>query len=324
MKNRLAKLALLIGRESAQSELKWMKQKQPNKLLDMLDRRLCGEPLQYILGPVLSPRLRSPLSSLTGTTPFGPLDLLTRPPTLIPRPETEDWALRLARTRTPSPTHPVRVLDLCTGSGCIPLLLCHLWPPGSTRAVGVDISPDAIRLATDNTVRSASSTRAPITPDDNNIIRIPSISQQHRLRNRVESENVFKPFLGDIHDPDLLHRLDPHPPFDVITANPPYIPRHVYHTLPSSVKDYEDPHALIGDYPDAPVQDGLSFYRSIAALLARKGVLADNATIALEVGHDQAHAVKHILRRTPGLRLGHIEIWKDPWHKERVVFARVA
>ena len=227
---------------------------------------------------------------LPGTTPFGPLHLLTRPPTLIPRPETEHWALRLARLE---PTRPVRVLDLCTGSGCIPLLLCHLWPQGSTRAVGVDVSPHAIRLATDNTSRS-----------------------------RAPAGNVFTPLLGDILDPLLLRRLDPPPPFDVITANPPYIPAHVFPTLPSSVRDYEDPRALIGDAPDDPRQDGLSFYRAIAALLAREGVLAPDALIALEVGHDQARAVTRILGQT--LRLGHVEIWRDPWDKDRVVFARAA
>jgi release factor glutamine methyltransferase len=157
----------------------------------------------------------------------------------------------------------------------------------------VDVSPHAVRLAADNTLRS----------------RVP---------------NVFTPLLGDIHDPRLLRRLDPPPPFDVITANPPYIPAHVYRTLPPSVRDHEDPRALIGDAPGDPRQDGLSFYRAIAALLARKGVLAPDALIALEVGHDQAHAVMHILAQTPGLHLGQVQIWRDPWDKDRVVFARAA
>lgn len=341
MQNRLAKLALLLGRECANQELKWMKQSRPAPLLlDALDRRLAGEPLQYILGPLPfhlpPPPLTSSLSP--GTTPFGPLDLLTRPPTLIPRPETEDWVLRLARTRTPDVTRPIRVLDLCTGSGCIPLLLCHIWPQGSTRAVGVDISPDAIRLAADNTARSQSSThtRHPIiditaAPSTKSIrsrshFHVKEDQDRYWLGQKpdTDSENVFTPLLGDIHDPGLLQRLEPPPPFDVITANPPYIPLHVYHTLPSSVKDYEDSRALIGDPLDAPHKDGLSFYRTIAALIARKGVLAEGAVVALEVGDGQAHAVQHILRHTPDLNLEQIETWKDPWDKERVVFARVA
>ncbi|KAH0827387.1 S-adenosyl-L-methionine-dependent methyltransferase [Lanmaoa asiatica] len=325
MQNRLAKLALVIGRECADQELKWiMKQsRHTDSILVMLDRRLAGEPLQYILG----------------TTPFGPLHLLTRPPTLIPRPETEDWALRLARTRTPDPTRPLRVLDLCTGSGCIPLLLCHLWPSGSIRAVGVDISPDAIRLAAENTAKSRTSYAHTCITAANHL-RIPTHSQAQQDQNRhrtptrgqqqpdveidTKSRNVFTPLLGDIHDPALLKRLDPPPPFDVITANPPYIPLHDYHTLPSSVRDYEDPRALIGDPPNSPHQDGLSFYRTIAALIAREGVLAEHAVVALEVGQGQAHAVEHILRHTSDLRLAQTEIWKDPWDRERVVFARIA
>ncbi|KAG8213582.1 S-adenosyl-L-methionine-dependent methyltransferase [Butyriboletus roseoflavus] len=328
VQNRLAKLALVIGRECADQELKWMKQSRPTALLDTLDRRLAGEPLQYILGRCIftPPPIPALTQRVLGTTPFGPLDLLTRPPTLIPRPETEDWALRLARTRTPDPTRPVRVLDLCTGSGCIPLLLCHVWPPGSTRAVGVDISPDAIRLAADNAARSRSTARArarhssTAAPSANNLRT--HAHARYRYRNTPGSENIFTPLLGDVYDPDLLHRLDT--PFDVITANPPYIPLNVYRTLSSSVRDYEDPRALIGDPPNSTHQDGLSFYRTIAALIARKGVLAADAVVALEVGHGQAHVIKHMLRHTPDLSLGPIEIWKDPWDKERVVFARVA
>ena len=52
MQSRLAKLALGIGRECARQELVWMKHSQPDPaaLLHMLDRRITGEPLQYILG----------------------------------------------------------------------------------------------------------------------------------------------------------------------------------------------------------------------------------------------------------------------------------
>ncbi|KAH7929832.1 S-adenosyl-L-methionine-dependent methyltransferase [Leucogyrophana mollusca] len=281
-----ARLALVLGRESAKLELKWMKQAHaasasPTDLPTMLERRLQGEPLQYILG----------------TTPFGSLDLLSRPPTLIPRPETEDWALRLASTISPMANRPISVLDLCTGSGCIPLLLCHLWPPGSTRAFGVDISPDAIRLATDNAARC----------------NIPA--SDHAFDN---PRNTFIPVLGDIYDPGLLKELDP--PFDVVTSNPPYIPQHEYDELPPSVKDYEDPIALLGDPPGAKEHNGLSFYERIAQLIGQQGILRDGAIVALEVGQGQAEAVESILRKRGGLRT--TESWTDPWGKKRVVIGR--
>lgn len=247
----------------------------------MLERRLRGEPLQYILG----------------TTPFGPLSLLSRRPVLIPRPETEDWTLRLASTISPKSSHPLSVLDLCTGSGCIPLLLCHLWPPGSALAFGVDISEQAIELATDNAARC----------------NIPTRLHADTLR------NVFIPVLGDLRDTDLLKELGA--PFDVVTTNPPYVPMQDYDRLSLSVRDYEDPRALLGDMPESPTQNsGLSFYHVIARFLAQKDVLRDGATVALEVGDGQAGDVEKILHWSAGLR--NTEIWTDPWGKQRVVLAR--
>ncbi|KIK27949.1 hypothetical protein PISMIDRAFT_146937 [Pisolithus microcarpus 441] len=259
-----------------------LKPSGPNssQLRQMLERRLRGEPLQYILG----------------TTPFGPLSLLSRPPILIPRPETEDWTLRLANTISPKSSRPLSVLDLCTGSGCIPLLLCHLWPPGSTLAFGVDISEQAIELATDNAARC----------------NIPTRSGADALR------NVFVPVLGDLRDTNLLKELEA--PFDVVTANPPYVPMQEYVRLPPSVKDYEDPRALLGDMPESPTQNaGLSFYHIIARFLAQKDLLRDGAIVALEVGDRQAGDVEKILHCSAGLR--NTEIWTDPWGKQRVVLA---
>ncbi|KAH7911994.1 S-adenosyl-L-methionine-dependent methyltransferase [Hygrophoropsis aurantiaca] len=279
-----ARLTTLLGSESANLELKWMKQAHvtstfPTDLSTMLERRLRGEPLQYILG----------------TTPFGPLELLTRSPTLIPRPETEDWTMRLANVISPTSNRPISILDICTGSGCIPLLLCHLWPPGSTRAYGVDISPAAIRLSIDNAAKC-------------------EIPAPTHISERF-SRNTFLPVLHDIFDADFWTSL--HPPFDVVTSNPPYIPHHEYEQLPASVKDHEDPKALLGDPPGSSNQDGLSFYEHIAFLIGQKGILKDNGVVALEVGQGQADAVEKILHKTSGLRK--TEIWKDPWDKHRVV-----
>jgi release factor glutamine methyltransferase len=200
---------------------------------------------------------------------------------------------------SPTLARPLSVLDLCTGTGCIPLLLCHLWPPGSTRAYGVDISQDAIRLAIDNAARC----------------NIPSFET---LPLTQGSQNLFVPVLGDLRDPNLFKHVLP--PFDVITANPPYIPKREYDTLPVSVKNYEDPAALLGDLPDDEERDGLTFYRLISQLLRQKGVLRDGSIVALEVGQAQADAVEGILQQSAGLR--NTQVWKDPWNVKRVVLAR--
>ncbi|KAI0315957.1 S-adenosyl-L-methionine-dependent methyltransferase [Amylostereum chailletii] len=276
----LAVLANALGPSAARRELKWMRNAIANPppglalpaLSAMVARRARGEPLQYILG----------------TQPFGSLDILVRPPVLIPRPETEHWTIRLSEALAPSPDAPVRVLDLCTGSGCIPLLLCALWPLGSTRAVGVDISLAALQLATEN-ARHLSHASAPSVP-----------------------RNTFRSVWGDLRAPLHLASALPHKPFSLLTANPPYIPPPDYAVLPRSVRAYEDRRALLGGG-----QDGLALYRSIAQFVAAPGVLAPGGSLALEVGDGQAPSVRDILSR-PRL-FAKTEIWQDPWGKERVV-----
>ncbi|KAI0305434.1 S-adenosyl-L-methionine-dependent methyltransferase [Multifurca ochricompacta] len=294
----VTKLASQIGTVSARLELKWLMQaihfaensrgcRIQSLLATMLSRRVRGEPIQYILG----------------TQPFGHLNILTRPPVLIPRPETEYWTLRLADSIiTPSPQKPAHVLDLCTGSGCIPLLLCSTWTPGSTLAVGVDISLEALKLAQDNTLAHAS---------------VVSLAFPHSQT----PKNVFVPLHADVRDTSgLLNALSLWRPFDVITANPPYIPRVQYAKLDRSVRDFEDPAALLGDPPGAPDRNGLTFYSDIARLVSQGHILAASGWLVLEVGDGQARAVENIIRSVA--RMNNIEIWADQWGKDRVVVAR--
>ncbi len=87
---------------------------------------------------------------------------------------------------------------------------------------------------------------------------------------------------------DALGRYDFDQRFDVVVSNPPYIPDSVVPDLESDVVDYEPHLALCGG------RDGLDFYRSIASNAL--SVLADGGRIVFEVGHDQAEAVREILR----------------------------
>lgn len=246
---------------------------------EMVKRRLLGEPLQYILG----------------TQPFGPLNLVTRAPVLIPRPETEHWVMRLADTVSPVPENPVKLLDLGSGSGCIPLLLCHLWPAGSVQAHGVDISLDALRLANENAA----------------LCGIPSASGGHRPTNTFKT--IRASFLSEdfLSSPELQQAL----PIDILTSNPPYISWDEYLELPASVTNFEDPKALFGG------PTGLDFYHAIMRLICRTDLFKPQAIVALEVGHKQAETVQALLRSTG--RVSSSDIWTDPWGKQRTVVARI-
>ncbi len=93
--------------------------------------------------------LEKPLAYILGQVPFLDLQIQICPPILIPRPETEAWCAdlidRLGRIALPQ---DLRILDLCTGSGCIALALAKAFP--QSHIVGVDIAPEALDLAREN------------------------------------------------------------------------------------------------------------------------------------------------------------------------------
>ncbi|MBA2281383.1 MAG: peptide chain release factor N(5)-glutamine methyltransferase, partial [Acidimicrobiia bacterium] len=98
---------------------------------EMVERRLAGEPLQYVLGHWA----------------FRDLDLLVDRRVLIPRPETE-WVVEAALALVPADRAPT-VVDLGTGSGAIALSFARaLWP--RVRVVATDVSPAALAVARAN------------------------------------------------------------------------------------------------------------------------------------------------------------------------------
>ena len=155
-------------------------------------RRLSGEPAAYI----------------TGSWSFCGLDLAVNRNVLIPRSDTEvlvETALELSG-KTDS---ELRILDLCTGSGCIGCALARFLP--QSRVVLADVSPEALRVARENVQRCALGARAVCVEAD--ALTLPS------------------PRLGS---------------FDLIVSNPPYIPAGELETLDASVRDYEPHLALDG------------------------------------------------------------------------------
>ncbi len=185
------------GVENAEAEARWMTELLPHdgreaeRLDEWLDRRIAGEPFQYVVG----------------TAAFYSIELEVGFGVLIPRPETELLVERALQILRPCPAG-TRFLDLCTGSGAIPLAILHERP--ALRAIGVDLSPDALRWAERNRQRL------------------------HADRCEFLQGDLFAP----IPDGDR---------FPLITANPPYIAPGEYSGLPSVVRDHEPRLALVAD-----------------------------------------------------------------------------
>ena len=149
-----------------------------------------------------------PLQYLLGSTPFADLDILCKPPILIPRPETEEWCINLIEQLKAVRNQPLWILDLCTGSGCIALALAKALP--KAKVYGTDINDEALALA-----------------------------RQNAAHNHITNAT----FLYS----NLFCTIPQEFKFDLIVGNPPYIPQKDWATLDKSVTQWEDKKALITD-----------------------------------------------------------------------------
>lgn len=178
------------------------------------------EPVQYVLGH----------------TEFYGRTFKVDPAVLIPRPETEllcrdaiKLGMRVYRMRSPygKNAEPVRILDLCTGSGCIAWTMA-LSIPGS-RVTAVDISDAALEVAAGQDFAS-----------------------------ELKSKETFKPefIKADVLDSEQEIELGS---FDMVLSNPPYIMESEKEDMRRNVLEYEPESALF-----VPDDDPLLFYRAIA------------------------------------------------------------
>jgi release factor glutamine methyltransferase len=219
----------------------------------LIKRRRAGEPVAYILG----------------RREFHGLSFHVDRRVLIPRPDTEALvAVALERTRGAYMFG--RMLDLCTGSGCVAIAFAKQRP--TWRITALDSSSEAIDLAMENAVRLGA---------------------------------VFGMRFGV---GDLTAPLAESERFDLVTANPPYIPSAELGTLEQGIRDFEPRLALDGG------SDGLAIIRRIVK--ESQPHLVPRGVLALEVGHDQAERVSELLESAGFVA---IERRRDYGGHERVV-----
>ncbi|MBE7636572.1 peptide chain release factor N(5)-glutamine methyltransferase [Sneathiella sp. P13V-1] len=148
---------------------------------------------------------REPISHILGKREFWSREFIVNSHVLDPRPDTETL-IELALTEMPDMEKPYRVLDLGTGSGCILLTLLAERPKAT--GVGVDISLDAMKVASAN-------------------------AENLNLENRTSF--IEGPWFANVDGK-----------FDLIVSNPPYIPDAVKGELQPEVREFEPHLALFG------------------------------------------------------------------------------
>ncbi len=153
--------------------------------------------------------LREPLQYIVGSCEFWSLEFTVSPTVLIPRPETEFLLEHVLSVLDLEPVVSApEILDLCTGSGVIAVVLAREIERATLAAV--DFSREALVVARKNISR-------------------------HGVRNRI---NLL---CGDLFDP-----LEPTLLFDVIVSNPPYVKAADIEGLEPEVRTWEPRLALSG------------------------------------------------------------------------------
>ena len=205
-------------------------------------------------------RRHRPIQHIIGHVDFCGCRIAVSPDVLIPRPETEEmvdflvesgeWRVESGERRAES-----RILDLCTGSGCIAIALKKAFSGADVTAV--DISPAALAIARQNAQEN--SAEANFVQSD--ILATPKEEnkEENKEKNREEKNFNFQLSI-----------------FNLIVSNPPYVRQSERAAMQRNVLDYEPPLALF-----VPDDDPLRFYRAIAAIAAR--CLAPRGLLALEI-----------------------------------------
>ena len=225
---------------------------------------------------------QKPIQYIIGQTEFYGLPFFVTENTLIPRPETEelvDLILNNAKSNTELNTSQLRILDIGTGSGCIPISLKKNIPNATVFAI--DISEEALAVAKKNAIEN----KVNVNFIKADILKVTDLQQL--------------PF-SSIQLPTQ---------FDIIVSNPPYVRNLEKLEIKKNVLDYEPHLALFVEDNDA-----LLFYRKIAQLALKN--LSENGKLYFEINQYLGNETVALLEV---LGFENIELKKDMYGHDGMV-----
>lgn len=244
-----------------------------------------------------------PLQHLTGVQEFMGYEFHVNSSVLTPRQDTET----LVEEVLASTKNCKKVLDLCTGSGCIALSLALLGRYEEVTAT--DLSKDALKVARQNMEQLFCFDR-----EFGNYAESPRKVVDKKIKQdeiSVFFENGQKQTFS-LHWGNLFEAVSKEKRYDVIVSNPPYIETEVCETLMPEVREHEPRMALDGH------EDGLYFYRKIIAQAGN--YLEDGGWLFFEIGYNQGQALKQLLEEKGTFE--EIQVKKDLAGLDRIVSAR--
>ena len=260
-------------------------EEQENRYENLIGRRMTRIPLQY----------------LTGTQEFMGLTFSVSEHVLIPRQDTEILVEEVLRNLHDG----MRILDLCTGSGCILISLLHY--SNDCEGVGADISEEALAVARENARKLLGAGKcqgnAEELPDDGECREDGSMAVLKETGVEDGNKTGAICFVCS----DLFSNISGR--FDIIVSNPPYIRRNVLGTLMPEVRKHEPLQALDGG------EDGLELYRKI--IEDSRAYLYGGGMLFFEIGYDQGREVSTLMEQAGFLE---IQVVKDYAGLDRVVY----
>jgi release factor glutamine methyltransferase len=216
------------------------------------NRPLSPEELTRFREMLVRRRRSEPIAYILGEREFYGMRFSVNQHVLIPRPDTETL-VTVAIERTRGQHLFGRALDVCTGSGCVAVAFAKERP--TWHVIGSDISAEALEVARKNALRLGAVWNVAFVESDL-LASVPG--------------NTRGDDVGELR-------------FDLIMANPPYIPDAEVLTLSADVRNFEPHGALCGG------ADGLGILRRLVK--AAPGRLVPGGVLAMEVGAGQAERV---------------------------------
>ncbi len=283
---------------------------------------------------------RIPLQHITGVQSFMGFDFRVNEHVLIPRQDTEILVETALGILQPG----MRILDMCTGSGCILLSLLALgerrcmcqkaedavqcenrdaqWHESigaeqpTIIGIGADISAEALKVARQNAQEISKQCGRAISAEfvESDLFRAFVTGRNVCSDARAEYDGLPEPVMMAEceHSPEHLPEqaaMAERESFDMIVSNPPYIASAVIDTLEPEVRLHEPMSALDG------TADGLYFYRRIVT--ESRAYLKKGGSLLFEIGYDQGEAVKALMEAA-GFRK--VTVKQDYAGLDRVVY----
>jgi release factor glutamine methyltransferase len=230
------------------NSLKILKGEEQERFREALAQLQKNKPIQYIIG----------------VTHFLGMKINVRKGVLIPRPETEELAAMILRDSCHRQYEDLSLLDIGTGSGCIPVAIKKQMP--ETEVSALDISPIALQVAEENSILN---------------------------------ECKVKFILADILDRQGWKKF---PGYSIIVSNPPYIPENEGSSMHPNVFEYE-PHEALFVTNEDPLRFYIAIAEFAFIHLVRPGSLyleinerfgKQVKELILSTGFDRAEILKDI------------------------------